>query len=132
MKQILVEVFENIKKIRKNRKDNLKTLSKERAAIECEIQHTRIIINKHLEKIKKDMMTELNEVEKQENKAISQFIKLLEESEKEIAECQRKISSNTHQTFLAVKQLEKDVFLKEKCLQSLVDKNTIKQFTLIY
>ncbi|CAC5395523.1 unnamed protein product [Mytilus coruscus] len=82
-------------------------------------------------------MKELSEVEKQENKEICQLLKLLEEKENEIVESQRKIenikqNASDLQAFLAFKQLEKDVFLKDEFLQSLVDKHIIKQYSLIY
>lgn len=60
---------------------------------------------------------------------------MLEERENEISECQKKTSSiKQHapdlQAFIALKQLEKDVLVKDEFLQSL--KQTIKQYSLIY
>ncbi|CAC5395528.1 unnamed protein product [Mytilus coruscus] len=137
IEQTLAEVLENIKKIRENRQDNLKTLSKDRAIIELKIEEAHTIIKNHLDKMKIDIIKELDEVEKQESKEISQLIKVLEENENDIVESQRKIESirqhaSDLQAFLAMKQLEKDVFLKDVFLQSLVDKHTIKQYSLIY
>ncbi|CAG2214788.1 unnamed protein product [Mytilus edulis] len=82
-------------------------------------------------------MEELSEVEEKENKEIGYLIKLLEEKENEIVEFQSKILSiiqhaSDLQAFLALKQLEKDVFQKNEILQSIVDKHTIKQYLLIY
>lgn len=76
-------------------------------------------------------------MKKQENKEIGNLIKLLEERENEISDFQRKFSSikqyeSDLQAFLALKQLEKYVFLEEEFLQSLVDKHSIKQYSLIY
>ncbi|XP_052064799.1 uncharacterized protein LOC127704703 [Mytilus californianus] len=137
IEQNLAEVLENIKKIRENRQDNLKTLSKERAIIEREIEQTRETICNHLDNMKNDIIKELYEVEKQENKEICQLIKMLEEKENNTVESLRKIESirqhaSDLQAFLAMKQLEKDVFLKDEFLQSRSDKDIVKQYSLIY
>lgn len=137
IEQTLAEVLENIKKIRENRQDNLKTLSKERAIIEREIEQAHKIIKNHLDKMKIEIIKKLYEIEKQESKDISQLINVLEEKENDVVGSQRKMESirqhaSDLQAFLAIKELAKDVFLKDEFLQSLIDKNAVKQYSLIY
>ncbi|CAC5395524.1 unnamed protein product [Mytilus coruscus] len=136
IEQTLAEVLENIKKIRENRQDNLKTLSKERTMIEHEIEQTRKTICNHLDKMKRDIIKELYEVEKQENKEICQFIKVLEEKENDVAESQKKIKSikqyaSDLQAFLALKQLEKYPFLKDEFLQLITEKKICKRVFVV-
>lgn len=62
---------------------------------------------------------------------------MVEVTENEIVECQVKVSSikqhaSDLQAFFAMKELEKDVFIKDKFLQSLLDKNTSKQMSMIF
>lgn len=137
IEQVFVDFLDNIKNIRENHEDNMASLSEQKTTIEQEIEQTRKTINNHLDKIKGEMINELSKVEKQANKEIYQHVSFLNEKENEISEYQRNISSikqhaSDLQAFLYVKQLEKDVLVKDKYIQSLIDNNTLKQYSLLY
>lgn len=137
IEQMVSEISKSIKKIRENCQYNFKTLSEQRSKIENEIEQDRITINDYLDKLQKDTLKELHEMEKKTNKEIHQVIQSLDEKENKTMEFQRNIStikqhaSDLH-AFLAFKKLENDVLAEEKFLQSLIDNNCLKQYSLIY
>ncbi|CAG2241891.1 unnamed protein product [Mytilus edulis] len=103
IEETLVEVAENLQKIRQHQQDNLTTLKESRKEIEKEIKMTRIKINNHLDKLQEDLMKQLYAVEEKENSKICQLLSSLEKKEKEIADCQRNIINiKQHATDLQV------------------------------
>ncbi|CAC5389437.1 unnamed protein product [Mytilus coruscus] len=126
VEETFVEVTENLKKIRQYHKENLSAFNDRRKEIENEINKTRIKINNHLDKLQKDFIKQLYTVEEQENSKICQILSSLEKTEKEIADYQEKIANiKQHATdlqmFLSLRQIEEDVYSKDKFLQSIAE-----------
>ncbi|XP_052065729.1 uncharacterized protein LOC127705450 isoform X1 [Mytilus californianus] len=137
IEETLVEVAENLQKIRQHQQDNLTTFKESRKEIEKEIKKTRIKINNHLDKLQEDLMKQLYAIEEKENSKICQLLSTLEKKEKEIAECQRNIMNMKQhatdlQVFLSMKQIEEDVYSKNKFLQLLEEGRSFKQTSLSY
>ncbi|CAC5406935.1 unnamed protein product [Mytilus coruscus] len=114
IEETLVEVAENLNKIRQHIQDNRSTLKEKKMEIEKKIKKTRIKINNHLDKLQENLMKHLYEVEEKENLKICQLVSSLDIKEKEIAEYQRNITNiNQHATdlqmFLSMKQIEKEI-----------------------
>ncbi|CAG2214015.1 unnamed protein product [Mytilus edulis] len=135
IEESLVEIAENLKKIRQHQQDNLLTFKEKRKEIEKELKKTRMKINNHLDKLQEDLMKQLNELEEKENSKICQLMASLEKKEKEIGECQNSLlnikkHATDLQMFLSIKQIEEDVYSKEKKLQALVEGK--EQHTLSY
>ncbi|CAC5391406.1 unnamed protein product [Mytilus coruscus] len=112
--ETLHEVAENIKRIRRDKNCNLKALSENRKQKKCEIQQVRLNINQYLDKLQENFIAELHEIEKRENKKISQLIKALDKHEINVTEHQKNITNikqytSDLQTFLTLKQLEANV-----------------------
>ncbi|OPL33555.1 hypothetical protein AM593_04533, partial [Mytilus galloprovincialis] len=131
----LVEIAENLKKIRQHQQDNLLSFKDKRKEIEKELKKTRMTINNHLDKLQKDLMQQLNELEEKENSKICQLISSLEKKEKEIKECQNSLlnikkHATDLQIFLSIKKIEEDVYSKGKQMQALVE--DMEQHTLSY
>ncbi|CAG2231473.1 unnamed protein product [Mytilus edulis] len=119
IEESLVEIAENLKKIRQHQQDNLLTFKEKRKEIEKELKKTRMKINNHLDKLQEDLMKQLNELEEKENSKICQLMASLEKKEKEIGECQNSLlnikkHATDLQMFLSIKQIEEDVYSKEK------------------
>ncbi|XP_071121518.1 putative autophagy-related protein 11 [Mytilus edulis] len=137
IEETLVEVTENLQKIRHHQQNNQSTLKEKRKEIEKEIKKTRMKINSHLDKLQEDLMKQLYGLEEKENSKICQLLSSLDKNQKEIAECQTKIGNiKTHATdlqmLLSMRQIEKDVYSKEKFLQSLVEGEHLKMTFLSY
>ncbi|XP_071121526.1 uncharacterized protein [Mytilus edulis] len=135
IEETLIEVAENLKKIRQHQQSNQVTLKEKRKEIEKDLMKTRMKINNHLDKLQEDLMKQLNELEEKENSKICQLMALLEKKEKEIGECQNSLlnikkHATDLQMFLSIKQIEEDVYSKEKKLQALVEGK--EQHTLSY
>ncbi|CAC5386099.1 unnamed protein product [Mytilus coruscus] len=100
--------------IKNNRKNKLKN----------EIQLAREAINSHLDAIQKKLIEDLKLTIDKENKTIQQFLKSDEQNEKEVKEFQSthlkiKQHASELQTFLTMKQMERDITAKEKFMQSI-------------
>ncbi|XP_071123419.1 nuclease SbcCD subunit C-like [Mytilus edulis] len=91
IEETLVEVAENLQKIRRHQQNNLSTLKKQRTEIEKEIMETRIKINNHLDKLQEDLINQLDAVEEIENSKICHLLSSLENKERETAEYQTNI-----------------------------------------
>ncbi|XP_076115853.1 uncharacterized protein LOC143083476 [Mytilus galloprovincialis] len=137
IEETLVEVAENLQKIRQHKHDNLTTFNESRKEIEKEIKTTRIKINNHLDKLQEDLMKQLYAIDEKENSKISHLLSSLEKKEKEIAELQKNIVSiKQHatdlQVFLSLKQIEEDVYSKNKFLQLLEEEGNFKKTFISY
>ncbi|CAG2216949.1 unnamed protein product [Mytilus edulis] len=84
IEQTLLEVAENIKLIKTNRGDNLKSLEKQKREIEEEIKQTRTKINRHLDELQNDLLKELKATEEKENSKIQKLLSDLKTKEREI------------------------------------------------
>jgi hypothetical protein len=85
----------------------------------------RTKINNHLDKLQEDLMKKLNETEKQITDEARDQMVYLDEKQKELTEYQTNVVNikryaSDLQTYLAVKQIEKEVATHDTCLQSLV------------
>ncbi|CAC5388352.1 unnamed protein product [Mytilus coruscus] len=138
IEQSVAELSDNIHRIQYNRENNLKRLTEMKKQVEEAIKQTRITINKHLEKIQDDRMTKLNATEEQEKKkTIIELLDLLKEKESEIIEYQKNIENiKKHatdiQTFISMKELEKNVSSNDEFLQSVIDSGNFKDRELSY
>ncbi|XP_052089864.1 uncharacterized protein LOC127726526 [Mytilus californianus] len=132
IEQTLLEVVDNMNLIITNRKDNLTLLKKKKTGIEEEIKQTRTKINKYLDKLRDDMMNELMATEQKESSKIQNLLTTLKQKEKEITEFKANIANikqhaSELQTFLAMKQIEKDISVEEKFIQSIIKTDTMNQ-----
>ncbi|CAG2217288.1 unnamed protein product [Mytilus edulis] len=135
VEQILVQMLENVRRIRNDRTENLKCLQDQRVEIERDINQTRKMINDHLDKIQDKIITILYANEENESKRIKQLLSEIEEIEKGISDLQ--VDQNTikqHaselQTFLALKHIEKEVLDQEEIIQSVLKSEDMKIKTL--
>ncbi|XP_071121456.1 RB1-inducible coiled-coil protein 1-like [Mytilus edulis] len=137
IEQTLVEVAENIEKIRQDRQKNLMNLSVTRKQIEKEIQETRTAINNHIDKIQADIIKEIYASENKESKNINQLLISLEEKQQEVATLQMNISdikqhASDLQTFLSMKRIEKEVSGKDEYIRSLSGNENLKNIFLSF
>ena len=134
---LIKEIIENISKIRQNRENNSISVKENKQRIENEIQELRTKINNHLDKLQEKLMTELAEAEKQVKEETRELLVSLDEKQKELTEYQtnvvniKKYASDL-QTFIAVKQIEKEVETQDMCLHSLVNSDRLNQTKLSY
>lgn len=77
-----------MQQVKKNREENLLSLIEHIKQIENEIQHAREAINSHLDTLQKKLIEELNLIIDKENQNFNQFLKSVEQNEKEIKEFQ--------------------------------------------
>ncbi|XP_052090175.1 RING finger protein 207-like [Mytilus californianus] len=135
IEQTLLEVAENIKRLSTNRKANLKSLKNKKSEIEAEIKQTRTKINHHLDKLQDDLIKELMAVEQTESSKIEKLLTALKKKENEISEIQENIASikqhaSELQTFLAMKDIEKDIAIGENFIQSITTSDTTNQVNI--
>ena len=137
IEQLISEMTETIGKIQQNRETNTSAVRKQKLIVENELRELRTKINNHLDKVQEDMMKELTLAEKHITEEIRDLLVTLNNKQKELSEHQtnivniKKYASN-QQTYIAVKQIEKDVVTHDMCLQSLVNGDSLTQPTLSY
>ena len=68
IEQLIIEMTEIIGKIRQNRETNSSSVREQKIIIENEIREVRTKINNHLDKLQEDIMKELTELEKTDNR----------------------------------------------------------------
>jgi hypothetical protein len=130
-------MIETINKIRQNRDINSSAVKDQKKIIENEIQELRTKINTHIDKLPEDLIKELTEAEKHVCDETRKLLASLDEKQKEQTEYQinavniKKYASDL-QTFLALKQMEKDVETQDTCLQSLINSEHLNQTKLSY
>jgi hypothetical protein len=126
---------ETIGNIRQNRETNSGAVREHKIIVENEIQELRTKINNHLDKLQENMMKELTEAHKQIINETQELLVSLDEKQNELTEYQtnvvniRKYASDL-QTYLAVKQIEKEMETHDTCLQSLVKSHSLNQTKL--
>ena len=134
---LIKEMIENIGKIRQNRETNSSAVKEQKRIIENQIQELRTKINNHLDRLQENLMTELNEAEIQVTEETRELLVSLAEKQKKLTEYQTHIVNiekyaSDLQTFIAVKQIEKQVDTQDTCLQSLVNSDNLNQTKLTY
>ena len=123
IEQLIDELIETIGNIRQNREKNTSAVKEQNILVENEIRELRRKIDKHLDKLQESLMKELTEKEKGRTVETRELVVSLDEKQKELTEHQtnivniKKYASNL-QTYLAVKEIEKDVETQDTCLQS--------------
>ncbi|XP_052065981.1 uncharacterized protein LOC127705677 [Mytilus californianus] len=135
IEKTLVELAENLQKIRQQQQDNMSSLKEKTKEIEKEIKKTRMEISNYLDKLQEDFMKQLYVLEEKENSRIGQLLSLFKKKEKEVEECQKNIinikqHATNLQMFLSVKQIEEDVSSKDKFLHSLFEGEDLNQHFL--
>ena len=134
---LIKEMIENIGRIRQNSETNSSAIKEQTRIIENEIQELRKTITNHLDRLQENLMMELNEAEMQVTNESRELLVSLDEKQKELNEYQTNIVNikkyaSDLQTFIAVKQIEKDVETHDTCLQSLVNSDSLNQTKLTY
>ena len=134
---LIKEMFENIGKIRQNRETNSSSVKEQKRIIENEIHELRTKVNNHLDKLQEDLMKELTEAENQVTEETRELLASLGEKQTKLIEYQTNIVNikefaSDLQTFIAVKQIEKDVETHDTFLQSLVNSDSLNQTELTY
>ena len=134
---LIKELIDNIGKIRQNKETNSSAVKEQKRIIENEIQELRTKINNHLDRLQENLMTELDEAEIQVTDDTRELLISLDEKEKELTEHQTNIVNmkkyaSDLQTFIAIKQIEKEVETQDTCLQSLVNSDRLNQTKLSY
>ena len=135
VEHLIKELIENIGKIRHNRVTNSSSVKEQKRIIENEIQELRTKINTHLDKLQEDLMKELTEAEKQVTTETHELHVSLDEKQRKLTEYQTNIANiekyaSDLQTFIAIKQIEKDVETHDTCLQSLINSNSLNETKL--
>jgi DNA-binding beta-propeller fold protein YncE len=137
IEELIIEMTESIGKIRQNRETNSSAVREQKIIAANEIRELRTQINNHLDNLQDDLMKELTEVEKQITDETQELLVSLDKKQKELTEHQtnivniRKYASNL-QTYLAIKQIEKEVETQDTCLQSIVNSDSLSQTTISY
>ena len=137
IEELINEMTETIGKIRQTRDTNSSAVREQKIIVENAIQEQRANINNHLDKLQEDLMKELTEVEQNVTDETRDLIVSLDEKQKELSEYQTNIINikkyaSDLQTYIAVKQIEKDVENHDTCLQSIVNSDSLNQTTLSY
>jgi len=130
-------LIDNIGKIKQNRETNSSSVKEQKRIIENEIQEMRTKINNHLDRLQENLMTELDEAEIQVTDETRELLISLDEKEKELTKHQTNIvnmkkNASDLQTFIAIKQIVKEVETQNTCLQSLVNSDSLNQTKLSY
>jgi len=134
---LIKEMIDTISKMRQNRETNSSSVKDQKRIIENEIQELRRKFNNHLDKLQKNMLKELTEAEKQVTTETRELLVSLDEKQKELTEYHTNIVTikryaSELQTFSAVNEIEKDVETHDKCLQSLVNSDSLNRTKLAY
>ncbi|XP_052064538.1 uncharacterized protein LOC127704475 [Mytilus californianus] len=137
IEETLIEVTENLQKIRQHQQANLLTLGEKRKEFKKEMKETRRRIIKHLDKLQDDFIKQYDALENKENSKIRQLLSSLELQEKEIDKYQKNIATiKQHATdlqlFLSIKQIEKNVMSKDNILHSLIQGKALNFHALNY
>ncbi|CAC5374870.1 unnamed protein product [Mytilus coruscus] len=135
IEHILAEISENIKRIRKDREENLTAMKETREKIESEIRMTKLKIVSYLDKLQEDILKELSEKEESESKQIQKLLTTLQQTGKDVTECQHNIANikqyaSDLQAFLVLKQIEHDIEEKDTFIQTLVKNEELNHATL--
>ncbi|CAC5368069.1 unnamed protein product [Mytilus coruscus] len=125
IEKTLNEVKEHIQIIRKDREENLASLKEQKKSIEMNIKKAKTSINNHLDQLHQTLLRDLDASEETENKKIRQLLSEVEKKEKEISEFQAGLANikqyaSELQTFLATKEIERDLAKKENFVQSII------------
>jgi DNA-binding beta-propeller fold protein YncE len=137
IEQLINEMIEIIGKIRENREINSSGVREQKIIVENEIRELRAKINNHLDQLQEGLMKKLTETEKQITDEARDLMVSLDEKQKELIEYQTNVVNikryaSDLQTYVAVKQIEKEVETHDTCLQVLINSDSLSQTRLSY
>jgi len=137
IERLIDELIETIGKIRQNRETNASGVKEQKILVENEIRKLRRKIDKHLDKLQESLMKELTEKEKGITAQKRELLVSLDEKQKKLTKHQTnivniKMYASDLQTFLVVKQIEKDVETQDTCLQAIVNSDSLNETKLSY
>ena len=137
IEELIREMTETIGNIRQNRETNSGAVREQKIIVENEIRELRTKINNHLDKLQEDLMTELTEAAKHITEETRVLMISLDEKQKELSEHQTNIGNikryaSDVQTYIAAKQIEKEIESQDTCLQTIVNSDSLNQTTLSY
>ena len=135
IEELISEMTEIISKIRQSRENNSGAVREQKMIVENEIRELRTKINNHLDKLQDDLMKELTKAENQITDETRELLASLDRKQKELTEHQTNIANirkyaSDLQTYLAIRQIEKEVETHDTCLQSIV--KSLSQIALSY
>ncbi|XP_063418805.1 uncharacterized protein LOC134701594 [Mytilus trossulus] len=119
----LIDMVEYIERVKKDREENLLSIKEQKEKIETKILQTREEINNHLDLLQEMLTEAINLAIDKENEDTHTFLISVEQNEKDIKEFQSNHLKIKHhaselQTFLILKQMERDIAAKEELIQS--------------
>ena len=137
IEQLINKMTETVGKIRQNRQTNSNAVREQKIIVENGIREVRTQINNNLDKLQEDMMKELTELEKHIAEVTRDLMVSLDEKQKELTEYQTNIVNikkyaSDLQTYLTVKQIEKEEETHDTCLQSMLNSDRLNQAKLSY
>jgi WD40 repeat protein len=137
IEHLIKEMIENIGIIRKNRGTNSSDVKDQKRIIENEIHVLRTKINNHLDRLQEHLMKKLTEAETHVTEETCELLVSLDEKQKELIEYQTNIVNikkyaSDLQTYLAVKQIEKDVETQDKRIRAMINSDRLNQTKLSY
>ncbi|CAG2193827.1 unnamed protein product [Mytilus edulis] len=131
----LQELDENVKRIQKNRKENMSSLQIDKQNINKEIQTARHAINEHFDHLEAELKEELARVEDNERRKISNILASVERTEKEIVELQMTLTilkqhASYQQTFHVSKHIQHILMNTNSFIQSMHDNNELSDVNI--
>ena len=137
IEQLINEMIEIIGKIRQNRETNSSGVREQKIIVENEIRELRTKINNHLDQLQEGLMKKLTETEQQITDEARDLMVSLDEKQKELTKYQTNVVNikryaSDLQTYVAIKQIEKEVETHDTCIQVLVNSDSLSQARLSY
>ncbi|XP_052067487.1 transcription intermediary factor 1-alpha-like isoform X2 [Mytilus californianus] len=135
----LIDILENIKRIREDKEINIKFIQNEEITITLEIDSIKQQINQHLDTLKDDIMKELAKISHYHNDVVQTIVSSLKDQEKEITHFCMEIKNikryaSDLQTFIGMRVVQSRVTENDRRLQSMIKnkslENVIMQLTI--
>ncbi|CAC5399692.1 unnamed protein product [Mytilus coruscus] len=128
--QSMLDVFENIKRIREDREINNKSIQTQKKEIIMKIDKTKTQINQHLDILKENVIKDLEQVCLSHNNNIKKIISSLKGQETEMKLCSKEIEilrkyASDLQTFLGMRDIQSKVNDSEKRLKSMIENKSL-------
>ncbi|CAC5382921.1 unnamed protein product [Mytilus coruscus] len=123
LEQSLKDVLENIKRFQKDKEENFKYFQTQMKDIPIEIDRIKTQIKQHLDKLKKEFLTELEQVHNTNNGRIQSIISSLNDQQNEISNYSTELENikkyaSDLQTFLGMREIQSKVINNERLLKS--------------
>jgi ElaB/YqjD/DUF883 family membrane-anchored ribosome-binding protein len=135
LRQEVDDLVENIKRLRTDREENLKTANDQVQKHVLKVQNLRSNINQHLDKLEEELKSELKKMENKAKTDIQGTIAILNDKENDIVKCQKNIEDITKhasdfQAFFGMREVKSDVTDHEQYIQSLPDDQKFAQINI--